>query len=178
MEFLTKFKYDDFYLQTTSEQNRADVIEYARDPEVTKFLTFKTYRSSKDADYFFDEYLPKILSGKNTTSLAIYNNNDECLGLIDACAKGDSACEIGYVLKRQYWRQGYMSKVLPKMIEICFNELNNEKIFISHHFRNKASERLIQKAGFTYLHDAEVDLKNDGVIVVCKKYEMKKLTDN
>ncbi|MCL6605332.1 MAG: GNAT family N-acetyltransferase [Paenibacillus sp.] len=56
--------------------------------------------------------------------------------------------EIGYDVWKEYWRQGYVSEVLPYLINICFSNLDVDCIYILTHPENKASIASVKKYGF------------------------------
>lgn len=56
--------------------------------------------------------------------------------------------EIGYDIWKDYWRQGYVSEVLPALIRICFDHLGVDCIYILAHPENKASMASAGKFGF------------------------------
>lgn len=56
--------------------------------------------------------------------------------------------EIGYDIWKEYWRQGYVSEVLPALICICFEHLGVDCIYILVHPENKASMASVAKFGF------------------------------
>lgn len=56
--------------------------------------------------------------------------------------------EIGYDIWKDYWRQGYISEALPILINICFEYLGVDCIYILAHPQNKASIASVSKFGF------------------------------
>ncbi len=56
--------------------------------------------------------------------------------------------EIGYDIWKDHWRQGYMSEALPVLINICFEYLGVDCIYILTHPQNKASMASVRKFGF------------------------------
>lgn len=67
--------------------------------------------------------------------------------------------EIGYDIWKDYWRQGYVSEVLPLLIRICFQHLGVDCIYILAHPENKASMASAKKFGF---HKCEPCRTTDG----------------
>ncbi len=57
--------------------------------------------------------------------------------------------EIGYDIWKDYWRQGYISEALPPLINICFNYLGADCVYILTHPQNKASIASAGKFGFS-----------------------------
>ncbi|MDF2938255.1 MAG: hypothetical protein K0Q90_3628, partial [Paenibacillaceae bacterium] len=56
--------------------------------------------------------------------------------------------EIGYDVWKEFWRQGYVSEVLPELIQICFDHLGVDCIYILTHPQNQASIASVRKFGF------------------------------
>lgn len=56
--------------------------------------------------------------------------------------------EIGYDIWKDYWKQGYISEALPVLINICFEHLDVDCIYILTHPQNKASMASVRKFGF------------------------------
>lgn len=56
--------------------------------------------------------------------------------------------EIGYDIWKDYWKQGYISEALPVLINICFEHLDVDCIYILTHPQNKASIASVRKFGF------------------------------
>lgn len=56
--------------------------------------------------------------------------------------------EIGYDIWKAHWRKGYLSEALPILINICFDYLAVDCIYILTHPENKASQASVRKFGF------------------------------
>ena len=57
---------------------------------------------------------------------------------------------FGYVLQKEWWRQGLASEATAALIKFGFGELRAHRLW-AHVFRgNTASERVVQKLGFRY----------------------------
>ncbi len=54
----------------------------------------------------------------------------------------------GYILHRDYWRQGYGTEALRAMVAYGFERLNLDRVELWIHEDNLASQRLAQKIGF------------------------------
>jgi ribosomal-protein-alanine N-acetyltransferase len=62
----------------------------------------------------------------------------------------DHKAEIGYWLGRAYWGRGIMTGVVKEITKYCFNELGLRRIYARTMIPNKASIRVLEKAGFKY----------------------------
>lgn len=57
--------------------------------------------------------------------------------------------ELGYVLARKYWGNGYMCEAANKVLEYMFTECNFDIITARHLSLNPKSGRVMQKLGMT-----------------------------
>jgi RimJ/RimL family protein N-acetyltransferase len=57
--------------------------------------------------------------------------------------------ELGYWLGEKYWGQGIITSAIAKMVEFAFNTYDITRVFARPYGVNKASQRVLQKAGFT-----------------------------
>jgi len=59
------------------------------------------------------------------------------------------SAEIGYWLSEDYWNKGIMSQAMKQISEYVFAEFLVIKIYANVFSHNKASMRVLEKAGFT-----------------------------
>ena len=81
--------------------------------------------------------------------------NDEVVGGIGAeigdhrsLAGSDHCAEIGYWLGESFWGRGIMSETVPAFTEWVFNELPLVRLYAAVYARNRASARILEKAGY------------------------------
>jgi len=60
----------------------------------------------------------------------------------------DHKAEIGYWLGEGYWNQGIMSEAVRLVTRFGFEKLQLRRIFAKVYLPNKASKRVLEKAGF------------------------------
>lgn len=58
--------------------------------------------------------------------------------------------ELGYVLNRTFWGNGYMPEAATALVELGFAKMKLMRIFALHDQDNPASGRVMEKIGFTY----------------------------
>lgn len=61
--------------------------------------------------------------------------------------------EIGFHLRKKYWRQGFGYEAASAMIQYGFSALHAKELKAGHHPMNAASKRLLEKLGFCYETD-------------------------
>ncbi len=74
--------------------------------------------------------------------------------------------EIGYDVWKNYWQQGYISEALPVLIDLCFESLGVECVYVLIHPENAASIASVRKFGF---FSCEPQRPVDGDPQVCLK---------
>lgn len=57
-------------------------------------------------------------------------------------------CEIGFLLERKYWRQGFISEAMAAVLAYLFQKRNFQYLVADIDPRNEASKRVLEKFGF------------------------------
>lgn len=140
-------------LRPFEQKDINDLYEYASDAEVTKYLTFKTYKSIEEAEKRIEFLLKNNEQLNEPIKWAIeLKENSKVIGSIDYVKwiQKDNMAEIGYVLNRNYWSNGYMTEAVKKVIQFGFEKMELNRIEITCDSRNNASERVMQKNNLVY----------------------------
>lgn len=139
-------------LRKIQESDASDMFEYASDLKTIEWLTFPRHESVEDSlKVIQDFFLKRVENGIPSGYCLVLKENNKMIGTCDFAQilRFDSA-EIGYVLNRQYWNQGYMSEACLKLIEMSFDYVGLRRLEILHSVHNIASQRVIEKCGFVY----------------------------
>ena len=56
---------------------------------------------------------------------------------------------VAYYLAECAWGKGYMTEILRRVIDFCFDELELNRVEADHFARNPASGKVMEKAGMT-----------------------------
>jgi RimJ/RimL family protein N-acetyltransferase len=129
----------------TLDDAEAMFINWASDPEVTKFLIYQTCTTLDEtkkriAEWF--AYLEKYES--------------------DAYAK---SAEVGYQLGKTWWGKGYAAEALKALICYLFDSVGLNRIWADYDPRNPNSGRVMQKAGLVYEGTSRQCKIRDGELV-------------
>ena len=65
----------------------------------------------------------------------------------------DNAYELGFHLRKDFWRQGYGLEAASAMIDYAFSTANAIELHAGHNPKNTASRSLLLKLGFQYVKD-------------------------
>ncbi|MFA6800535.1 MAG: GNAT family N-acetyltransferase [Acholeplasmataceae bacterium] len=147
-------KYFDHYMLRTLQKNDAiDMYDYGKDLEVTKFLTWGPMTSLKDAKLSIKSvFFQRPKNGIPIGYAIIDINCNKMIGTIDfhTKIKGQNAYEVGYVIHKDYWGLGIMTKALEIVTEVGFEVYGYDKLLIKHLKNNLASGRVIEKNRYIF----------------------------
>lgn len=141
-----------FILRKFTKNDINDLYEYASDSEVTKFLSWDTYKNIDIAVDYIENVLLRYSKNEIAPWGIEWKENSKMIGSIDFVQydKKNFSAEIGYVLNRKYWNKGIMTEALKEIIKFGFDEMNLMRIETRLNAMNIASEMVMQKNGLTY----------------------------
>ena len=91
--------------------------------------------------------------------------NGEAAGAISIHPQQDIYCknaELGYWLAEPFWNKGIMTRAIKEMVQYSFTHFTINRIFARPFGRNEASQRVLEKAGFTFEYRLEKVLFKNG----------------
>ena len=101
----------------------------------------------------------------------IIEDQGQVVGVIGLIVQQDiyrKSAEIGYWIGEPYWNQGYATKAVKAMVKYGFETLDLVRIYAEVFEPNKASQGVLQKAGFRL--DATLEkaiIKNNKLLNAC-----------
>ncbi|MCS7202783.1 MAG: GNAT family N-acetyltransferase [Dictyoglomus sp.] len=139
-------------LRKISLSDAEDLFEYAKDKEITKYLSWEPHKSIEDSVRFIEFMLIKYeREGYGDWGIEFKENRK----LIGTCGyvwwdRKNSKAEIGYVLSRKYWKRGLMTEAVKEIIKFGFEKMFLNRIQARCIIENIASERVMQKVGMKF----------------------------
>lgn len=120
------------------------------DAEAMRYFSFATMTRAEQAEDRVARNIATSSNGQVLICVLTMRATGEVLG---DCAlfRGDEQnrrAEIGFSLRRQYWKSGYMREAASALIEHAFRTLNLHRIEADIDPRNTASARLLERLGF------------------------------
>ena len=131
--------------------NESDIdafYEIVNDDRLQKYIPFPKLAYEQELDYI-KECMKNVENDKCEKWAIVLKENNETLGNIsvNTVVKKHNYCDVGYVIRYDYWGKGYASEALIAvsdylldsgyyLVECTCNELN------------KQSSRVMEKAGF------------------------------
>jgi len=129
----------------------ADAIfeAYAQDEEVTKFLIWRPHQKIDTTRKFIHRC---IRSWKEETAfpwVIVRKKDERLIGMIELRIEGFRA-DLGYVIAREFWGQGYATEVLQAVVDWALQQPQIYRIWATCDCENPGSARVMEKAGMTY----------------------------
>jgi ribosomal-protein-alanine N-acetyltransferase len=132
----------------TLSDARAIYEGYASDPSVVRFLLWQLHESLEETRYYLARVHQAWKSGGPDRPWVIERtDNGELLGMVGTVTRGH-AVELGYVLKREAWGQGYMTEAVRGVTHDALETQRVWRVFATAHVDNASSHRVLEKAGF------------------------------
>jgi ribosomal-protein-alanine N-acetyltransferase len=122
------------------------------DPQVMEFYGDEPHQSLEETRTLIQQ-LQELYTKREALFWAIALKDDD--QLIGTCAfisfgPGGHYAEIGYELNRAYWRRGMMAEALRALLTYGFSELALNRIEAVVDPKNKPSQDLLRKLGFSF----------------------------
>ena len=126
-----------------------DVYEYAKDPEVSKYLLWKPHENIGFTKRYL-KYLQKLYKTHSFYDWGI-TYNGKLVGTVGFTHFNlpNNSAEIGYVLNRKFWKKGIASEAVTEIIKFGFERLNLNRIEAIYLPENEMSKRLLQRCKMT-----------------------------
>lgn len=138
-----------------------DMYNICSNKNVTRYLTFKPHTNISQTKNVILNMIDAYLHNSSYNYAIYLKENNTFIGSCSLTFKNDYKCiEIGYLLDEKYWNQGYMSELMPKLIEISFNDYHVDYCLAKHIYENYASKRIIEKNHFKLINNQETFYKN------------------
>lgn len=143
--------FDNFMLRPVEETDVSDYFEIGKDKETVKFLSWHPFTRIEEAAIHFSNIYFSLDYIDDPQGYAIVDTKtNKMIGVIDfhTTNKILKTAHIGYLLKRDYWNLGIITKALNIMVEVGFEFLNLKKIYVKTVKENYSSRRVCEKNNF------------------------------
>lgn len=125
-----------------------DLVKNANNFNIAKFMTngFPHPYNTEDGKKFI------ALANKDTPKhIFAIDVVGQAVGGIGVHLQTDIHCknaELGYWLAEPFWGYGIITKAINQMVDFAFNTYDINRVFARPFGTNKASQRVLEKAGF------------------------------
>jgi RimJ/RimL family protein N-acetyltransferase len=124
------------------------VFAYASDPEVTRFMFYGPRDQEDTHDYLQHMLQSQTQTPRLTWELAVVRRGDgRLIGACDLTIEHALEADLGYILAREAWGQGYATEIASALLRVGFEQLGLQRIFAMCDINHLASVRVLEKAG-------------------------------
>ena len=125
----------------------ADVLAYASDPEVARFLDLPQPYTSDDAEEYVARRILDDWANEATFAIVWQRRVVGSIGL--HVNVPDEVAELGYLLAREMWGRGIVPEAGRAVIDWGFERYALHKVYARSDLRNRQSWRVMEKVGMT-----------------------------
>jgi RimJ/RimL family protein N-acetyltransferase len=127
-----------------------NLFEINGDEQVTLFLPYVTWQSMKDSEAWLNRMEALAAGGTGVQLVIIRNIDSKIIGttLLFRYEESSARTELGYVVGRAHWRQGYATEALTAVCRYAFNQMGIRRIEAEVDPRNTASNQVMRTLGF------------------------------
>jgi RimJ/RimL family protein N-acetyltransferase len=122
---------------------------YARDPEVVRYLVWRTHESIGDTHDFLVTVSQRIQHGKEQSWGITLKGDDRLIGMVALRPNGFKH-DIGYVLARPHWGRGLMPEAARAVVDVSLSDATVRRVWAVCDVDNKASARVMEKIGMSF----------------------------
>ena len=138
-----------FTLRPFIDSDLPSLVKYANNYNIAKYLTdqFPHPYTDEDGQKFISS-----VSNSNPVNVFAIEVNGEAAGAIGIFPQSDihrKSAEMGYWLAEPFWGNGIMTRAIGEIVEYGFKTFTIVRIFARPFSTNPASQRVLEKAGFT-----------------------------
>jgi RimJ/RimL family protein N-acetyltransferase len=119
---------------------------YTRDAEVVKYLTWRPHQNLDETRDYLRRCISVWEDGSAYPWIITRKEDGRLIGIIESRVKNFSM-DLGYVLARPYWGQGYMPEAARSLIDWGLSQDTIFRVWASCDVDNLASARVMEKIG-------------------------------
>lgn len=149
-DFPRIFNTKDLHLRPSKPEDAESMFTMLSDPQSMKYWSDQPISDMREAIEVLNKDLESDAQGNSLCWAVCLKGQDKMIGkcILFQFSRDNHRAEIGYLLNREYWRQGLMQQALAAVIDFAFNTLKLHRIEADVDTENAASLGLLEKLGF------------------------------
>ncbi|MGV0924151.1 GNAT family N-acetyltransferase [Empedobacter tilapiae] len=144
-----------------------EFYKLVQDDDQMKYISGKGL-NEEQANHKFTSILEKSSVDENLGFFKVYDENDNLLGDCKLVYNKhlENSLEIGYLLKKEFWRKGFGSTICEHLLSESKNKFPNLEVMAVIDPDNIASRKLLEKFNFeSYWKGIENDLPTEKLVL-------------
>jgi RimJ/RimL family protein N-acetyltransferase len=116
-------------------------------------------------------------TGDSLTLLATLARGErKVAGALSLAPKPDGVLELGYWIAPQHWGEGYATEAAQALVDTVFGITSHPVIEASARVINPASQRVLQKCGFSWIGSGLQTFPARGGVFAVERFELRRRT--
>ena len=139
-------------LRPVSGEDLPDLFAVNGDDETTRYLPYAAWRSPLDSTSWLAR-MQALAAAGSAVQLVLQRRSDARVigtALLFKWDEGSARVELGYVLGRAHWRQGYAREAVKAVCGQAFGPMGVRRVEAEVQPDNLASNALLRALGFTH----------------------------
>lgn len=152
-------------------------VNWSSDKDAARYNAWSVHENENETKIYVSEWVGNYKKSNYYHWAVVDKNNEEVIGSISVSniKNRKKYCEIGYTVAKKRWNEGIATEVLKQVIEFLTYEVGFETLCAMHDVRNKASGRVMEKAGMIFVkNQLKIFLSGRNFVMNCSFYEYKK----
>lgn len=137
-------------LRQLTIEDVADIMEYSKDKEFTKYLSFSSIPTEENTKNFINNINNDI---KNNTRLywgiEINNKIEGTIGFLNIDKENNEA-ELGFGISTKFWGKGIINQCMGFLLHMGFREFKYDSLLIKTNNNNTRTIEFSKKEGFIF----------------------------
>lgn len=137
-------------LRHLEESDTDSLFEIFSDREALRFWSSPPYKERAEAEKLLAE-IHEYFRQKTLFQWGIaHKSDDKIIGTTTLFRLDEQSrrAEIGYILNRRFWGNGYVNEALTALLDFAFEKMNLHRIEADIDPRNTASVKTVERLGF------------------------------
>ena len=153
---------NDIYFKTVEQKDSNDIHLFASEKTANKFIGWPLMNTIENTQAHVEKLILKDLEDTTLYASVCLKKTNQVIGcvMIFEFNKQAKHCEIGYVLNKDFWGQGFGTDAVGLMLEYIHFELKFNKVYARTMGENASSRKVLEKNDFLN----EATLKDHEVI--------------
>jgi len=138
-------------LRPLSRSDADAVFAMMSDDETMRFWDYPAFKDRETVAEIIDAQLADIAEGGALYWAVALSPDGAAIGCCDLSEidRHHGRAEIGFLFNRAYWGNGYALEAMQSVAEYAFEDLRLRRLWARFHDGNIASQRLLERLGFS-----------------------------
>ena len=132
--------------QPVTEDAVSIFVQYAQDPEVTKYISWQQHKSVRETDGYINRCISAWANSSAFPYVLIRKEDAQLIGMIEIRINQYKA-DLGYVLAKSEWGKGYMLEAMQVLTNWALEQDEIYRVWAVCDVENVASMRVMVKVG-------------------------------